>query len=276
MSESRVVTVIEAKTPERHYWSDLWRYRELLYFLAWRDVLVRYKQTVFGVAWAVIRPLLTVIAFTIVFGRLAQLPSNDVPYIVLVFAALLPWQLFSTAFAEMGTSLLINAGVISKIYFPRMLVPLSVLAVAILDFIIAALIFIPFMLWYSFYPDWRILTLPLFFAFATIAVLGPGLLMAALTVKYRDLRYVVPFIVQVGLYISPVGFSSSVVPEPYRLFYFLNPMAGVIEAFRWALLRGTNELFVVGLAVSAFVSLLLLVLGIVVFRRAEESFADLV
>jgi lipopolysaccharide transport system permease protein len=228
------------------------------------------------VAWAVIRPLLTVIAFTIVFGRLAQLPSNDVPYIVLVFAALLPWQLFSTAFAEMGTSLLINAGVISKIYFPRMLVPLSVLAVAILDFIIAALIFIPFMLWYSFYPDWRILTLPLFFAFATIAVLGPGLLMAALTVKYRDLRYVVPFIVQVGLYISPVGFSSSVVPEPYRLFYFLNPMAGVIEAFRWALLRGTNELFVVGLAVSAFVSLLLLVLGIVVFRRAEESFADLV
>ena len=234
MSQTEI-TVIEPGGLQRDYWKDVWRHRELLYFLAWRDVLVRYKQTSIGVAWSVIRPFMTMVIFTVVFGKLAKLPSGVTPYAIMVFAGILPWQLFSTAFADMGNSLIVNAGVISKIYFPRLMVPVGVLVVALVDFLVASLILAGLMMWYGYMPDWRIITLPLFIILGLFAVIGPGLWVAAVMVKYRDFRYVVPFIVQLGMYASPVGFSSSIVPERYRLLYSLNPMVGVIDGFRWAL-----------------------------------------
>ena len=222
-------TIIEPGRGERDYWRDLWRHREILYFLAWRDVIVRYKQTSVGVAWGLIRPFVTMVVFTVVFGRLAKLPSGDVPYAIMVFAGLLPWQLFSTAFSDMGGSLVTNAAVISKVYFPRLIVPIGVIVVGLVDFLIASLIMVGLMFWFGYSPDWRILTLPFFILLGIVAVIGPGLWMAALTVRYRDFRFVVPFIVQFGMYLSPVGFSSSIIPEQYRLLYSLNPMVGVIE-----------------------------------------------
>jgi lipopolysaccharide transport system permease protein len=276
MSSAHGTTVIEAGGVGRGYWKELWRHRELLYFLAWRDVIVRYKQTTIGVAWAFIKPFVTMVIFSIVFGKLANLPSGNVPYPVLVFAALLPWQLFSGAFADMGASLVTNAGVVSKIYFPRIIIPLSVIAVALLDFALGALIYIGLMLWYGVYPDWRVTTLPLFMALGILAILGPGLLIAALTVKYRDTRYVIPFIVQIGLYASPVGFSSSLIPEHYRLLYSLNPMVGVIDGFRWALLQGGDGLFLPGVAISLVLSVLMLIAGLRFFRRSEQTFADVI
>jgi lipopolysaccharide transport system permease protein len=276
MTNAKAPIIIDANSLNHGYWLDVWRHRELLYFLAWRDILVRYKQTTIGVAWAVIRPFVTMMIFTVVFGFLAKLPSGGAPYPIMVLAALLPWQLFSTAFSDMASSLVTNAAVISKIYFPRIIVPLSVLAVALVDFAVSGLIYVGLAIWYGFYPDWRIVTLPLFIALGILAILGPGLLMAAFTVKYRDLRYVVPFIVQVGLYISPVGFNSSIIPEQYRLLYFLNPMAGVIDGFRWALLRGGDGLYMPGIALSLVLSLLFAAAAVMVFRRSEDSFADVV
>jgi lipopolysaccharide transport system permease protein len=276
MNSTHGTIVIEAGVLGRDYWRELWRHRELLYFLAWRDVIVRYKQTAIGVAWAFIKPFITMVIFSIIFGKLANLPSGNVPYAILVFAALLPWLLFSTAFAEMGNSLVANAGVISKIYFPRIIIPLSVIAVALVDFALSALIYVGLMLWYAFYPDWRVITLPLFMALGILAILGPGLLLAALTAKYRDTRYVIPFIVQIGLYASPVGFSSALIPEHYRLLYSLNPMVGVIDGFRWALLQGGDGLFLPGVAISLVLSILMLVAGLRFFRRSERTFADVI
>jgi lipopolysaccharide transport system permease protein len=272
----RHTLVIEAGRSERHYWAEIWRYRELFYFLAWRDVRVRYKQTVLGVAWAVIRPLLAMLVLTIVFGRIANLPSGNVPYPILVFAALLPWQLFASGFSEAGNSLVGNANMISKIYFPRLIIPASAVVVSLLDFIISALLIVVLMIWYGFSPDWRILTLPLFVLFAALTAVGAGLWTAALTVKYRDFRFMVPFAVQLGLYISPVGFSSAVIPEHWRLFYCLNPMVGVIDGFRWALLGGDTPMYWTGFMVSLAVSLLILACGIAYFRSVERSFADVI
>lgn len=268
--------IIEAGRTERHYWHDLWRYRELFYFLAWRDILVRYKQTAVGVLWALIRPLLTMIVFTLVFGKLAKLPSDGVPYPILVFSAMLPWQFFSNAFTEAGNSLIANANMISKVYFPRLVVPTSAVIVSFVDFLISGLILVGLMLWYGYLPDWRIVFLPLFILVAFAAAMGSGLWIAALNVKYRDFRYIIPFVVQFGLYISPVGFSSSIVPEKWRLLYSLNPMVGVIDGFRWSILGGNAGIFWPGFLLSLFLVLAMLVSGIYYFRKTEKSFADVI
>ena len=268
--------MIEAGRSERQYWQDLWRYRELFYFLAWRDILVRYKQTAIGVAWALIRPVLTMIVFTVVFGKLAKLPSGGVPYPILVFSAMLPWQFFANALSECSNSLITNANLISKVYFPRLVVPTSAVIVSFVDFLISGIILLGLMAWYDFVPSWRILTLPLFILIAFAAAMGAGLWLAALNVKYRDFRYIVPFIIQFGLYVSPVGFSSSIVPESWRWLYSLNPMVGVIDGFRWAILGGETQLYLPGFLLSAGFVVLLLVSGIQYFRAYERSFADVI
>lgn len=268
--------IIEAGRHRGRYWRDLWRYRELFYFLAWRDILVRYKQTVIGMAWALIRPFLTMVVFTIVFGNLAKLPSNGVPYPILVFSAMLPWQFFASSLSESGNSLLGNANLISKVYFPRLIVPASAVIVCFVDFMISGIILLGLMAWYDFMPTWRILTLPLFILIAFAAAIGAGLWLAALNVKYRDFRYVVPFIIQFGLYISPVGFSSSIVPEQWRLLYSINPMVGVIDGFRWAILGGQAAIYWPGFLLSLGLVVALLFSGINYFRAYERSFADVI
>lgn len=276
MQTSSHMLVIEAGRAERHYWRDLWHYRELLFFLAWRDILVRYKQTVIGVAWALARPLLTVLVFTLVFSKLAKLPSEGVPYPILVFAALLPWQFFSGAFSGAGDSLINNAGMISKVYFPRLVIPASAVIVSFVDFLVSAVILLGLMIWYEFAPNMRMLTLPLFMLVAFAAAMGAGLWIAALNVKYRDFRIIVPFVVQFGLYISPVGFSSAIVPEQWRLLYSLNPMVGVIDGFRWAILGGDTQLYWPGFLLSISFVLAMLITGIAYFRSVEKTFADVI
>jgi lipopolysaccharide transport system permease protein len=268
--------VIEAGRTERHYWKDLLRYRELLYFLAWRDILVRYKQTAIGVAWALIRPFLVMVVFTVVFGKIGKFPSDGVPYPILVFAAMLPWQFFSNALSEASNSLVGNANLISKVYFPRLIIPASSVITSFVDFLISGVILVGLMVWYQFMPGWRVLTLPLFTGIAFAASMGIGLWLTALNVKYRDFRYIVPFIVQFGLYISPVGFSSSIIPGKWRLLYSLNPMVGVIDGFRWAILGGESKIYMPGFILSMTIVAVFLVTGIVYFRKTEKSFADVI
>ena len=268
--------IIEAGRTEKHYWQDLWRYRELFYFLAWRDILVRYKQTAIGIAWALIRPFLTMVVFTVVFGQLAKLPSEGVPYPILVFSAMLPWQFFSNSLSECSNSLIGNANLLSKVYFPRLIVPTSAIVVSFVDFMISGIILLGLMAWYNFVPGWRILTLPLFISIAFAASMGAGLWLASLNVQYRDFRFIVPFIVQFGLYISPVGFSSTIVPEKWRFLYSLNPMVGVIDGFRWAILGGNSQLYLPSFMLSMGLVILLLVSGIWYFRKMERTFADVV
>ncbi|HMO83884.1 MAG TPA: ABC transporter permease [Lacipirellulaceae bacterium] len=275
------ITILEPGRAERNYWRDLFRYRELFYILAWRDIAVRYKQTVIGVAWALIRPFLTMVIFTVIFGRVAKLPSEgNAPYALLVLAGMLPWTLFSTALGEASNSLVANANLISKVYFPRLIVPTAAVITAFVDFLISLALMAGVMLYYQFLPDWRILLLPLAMALALAASLGPGLYITALNVKYRDFRYIIPFIVQFGLYVSPVGFSSEVIAErwgeSWRLLWSLNPVVGVIDLFRWCLLSGESQLYWPGLAVSTTVIALLLWLGVRKFRQMERSFADIV
>lgn len=276
MTEQPPELIIEAGRTERQYWQDLWRYRELFYFLAWRDILVRYKQTVIGIAWALIRPFLTMIVFTVVFGRIAKLPSEGVPYPILVFAAMLPWQFFASALIECSNSLITNANLLSKVYFPRLIVPTSAVIVSFIDFLISGMILLGLMAWYNFVPSWQILTLPFFILIAFSAAMGVGLWLAALNVQYRDFRYIVPFIVQFGLYISPVGFSSSIVPEKWRLWYSFNPMVGVIDGFRWAILGQETQLFTRGFVISLGLVFLFLLTGISYFRKMEKTFADVI
>lgn len=268
--------IIEAGRTERHYWLDLWRYRELFYFLAWRDILIRYKQTTIGFLWALLRPFLTMLVFTVIFGKLAKLPSDGVPYPIMVFAALLPWQFFANALAESSNSLVGNANLISKVYFPRLIIPSSSIITSFVDFLISSVILVGLMIWYQFIPDWRIFTLPLFVFIAFAAAMGFGLLLTALNVKYRDFRYIVPFIVQFGLYVSPVGFSSSIVPEKWRLLYSLNPMVGVIDGFRWAILGGESIIFLPGFCLSLGIVMLVLIAGVWYFRKTEKTFADVI
>lgn len=269
--------IIEAGRTEKQYWRDLWKYRELFYFLAWRDILVRYKQTVIGIAWALIRPFLTIVVFTVVFSNLAKQPTEgNVPYPILVCAAVLPWQFFSGALSECSNSLVNNANLLSKVYFPRLIVPTSAVIVSFVDFMISGMILLGLMAWYNFVPDWRILTLPLFILIAFAASMGVGLWLAALTVEYRDFRYIVPFIVQFGLYVSPVGFSSKIVPPEWRLLYSINPMVGVIDGFRWAILRGESQIYLPGFTLSLVIVVLLLWSGIWYFRKVERTFADVI
>jgi len=274
--QDKPTLVIEAGRAELHYWRDLWRYRELFYFLAWRDILVRYKQTVIGILWALIRPLLTIVVFTVIFGNLAKLPSDGVPYPILVCAAMLPWQFFASAFAEAGNSLVANSSMVSKVYFPRLLVPASAVAVSLVDFLISLVILAGLMAWYGVLPGWRILLLPAFMLIAFGAALGAGLWVGALNVKYRDFRFVIPFLVQIGLFVSPVGFSSAIVPEQWRVLYSVNPMVGVIDGFRWSILGGETELYWPGILMSLVLVVLVLLTGIAYFRRTERTFADVI
>jgi lipopolysaccharide transport system permease protein len=275
MSQPEIV--IEAGRTEANYWRDLWRYKELFYFLAWRDILVRYKQTAIGVAWALIRPFLTMIILTVVFNKVARLPgTGSVPYALMVFAAMLPWQFFSTALSESSHSLIGNAQLISKVYFPRLIVPGTSVITAFVDFVITLALMAVLMLWYGFLPDWRLVTLPLFMIVAIAGAFGAGVWLCALTVKYRDFRYVVPFIVQFGLYISPVGFSSDQIPHHWRLLYSLNPMVGTIDGFRWAFFRGESALWWPAIAIAVVVSCMLCLVGGWYFRRTERQFADVI
>jgi lipopolysaccharide transport system permease protein len=268
--------IIEPGRSEKNYWNDIWRFRELFLFMAWRDILVRYKQTAIGLAWSIIRPVLTMIVFTVVFGRLAKLPSGGVPYPILVFSALLPWQFFSTSFSDASTSLIGNSTMLTKIYFPRLIIPVSTVIVNLIDFLISFIILAGLMIWYHFVPGWSILFLPLFLFLAFVASLSAGLYVAALNVKYRDFKYIVPFVVQFGLYISPVGFSSSIVPEKWKLLYSLNPMVGIIDGFRWSILGGDNQIYLPGLMVSIAVIILILIFSLKYFRKTEKTFADII
>lgn len=269
--------IIEPGVTERHYWRELWRYRELFIVLAWRDISVRYKQTVIGLAWALIQPLATLVVFTIIFGSIAKLPSEgSAPYALIVFAGLLPWQLFASSLTGASGSLVGNANLISKVYFPRLIVPVATVAVSFVDFLISLVILAGLMAWYQFLPGWEVLTLPFFLLMAFLASLGPGLWLTALNVKYRDFRYVIPFVVQFGLYVSPVGFSSAAIPDEWRLWYSLNPLVGVVDGFRWAILGGQSQLFLPGFALSWAAIAAFLWLGIRRFRKMEKSFADLI
>jgi lipopolysaccharide transport system permease protein len=269
--------ILEAGRADSHYWRDVWRYRELFFILAWRDVSVRYKQTVIGIAWAVLRPFLTMVVFTLIFGRLAKLPSDgDTPYALMVFAGMLPWYLFSSVLSESSASIVGNANLIGKVYFPRIVVPLSAMVVALIDFLISSGILVLLMVWYRVFPNWHVLLLPLFVLLALTASIGPALWIAALTVKYRDFRYIIPFMLQLGLYVSPVGFSSTVIPDEWRLLYSLNPVVGVIDGFRWCLLGGDSRIYLPGFILSLCVTAALLFWGVRSFRRTERAFADLV
>jgi lipopolysaccharide transport system permease protein len=268
--------VIEAGKAGRRYLRDLWRYRELFLFLAWRDLIVRYKQTVVGVAWSVIRPLLTMLVLTLVFGKLGKLPSGGTPYPLLVFCGLLPWTFFATALAESGNSLVANSNLISKVYFPRLIIPASSVIASLVDFLISLAFLVVLLFWYHFVPARTVAFLPLFSLLALFAALAVGIWVAALMVRYRDFRFIVPFAVQFGLYISPVGFSSHVVPEKWRLLYSLNPMVGVIDGFRWSVLGGEQTIYWPGLAISIALITVMFVTGIWYFRRTERTFADII
>jgi lipopolysaccharide transport system permease protein len=268
--------VIESGRLRKNYWNDLWRFRELFFFLAWRDILVRYKQTIIGLAWSIIRPFLTMIVFTIIFERLAKFPSGGVPYPILVYAAMLPWQFFSTCFSDASNSLLNNSNMLTKIYFPRLIIPVSTVIVNLVDFLISFVILIGLMIWYHFVPSWNIIYLPLFLGLALITSIGSGVYIAALNVRYRDFKYIVPFVVQFGLQISPVGYSSDMIPEKYRLLYSLNPMVGVIDGFRWCILGDQSHIYMPGLLLSIGLIVLLLFLGIWYFRKTEKTFADII
>ncbi len=274
MSDETPQLIIEAGRPEKRYWADIWAFRGLFYFLTWRDIKVRYKQTALGVIWAFLRPFLTMIIFTIIFGHVAKMPTvGDTPYPIMVFAALLPWQMFANALSSSSNSMVSSANLISKIYFPRLIIPVGSAVTSLVDFCISFIVLCLLMLYFGFVPDVNIFLLPLFLFLALITALGAGILMSALNVSYRDFQYLIPFVVQMGLYISPVGFASSVVPDKWRLLYSLNPMVGVIDGFRWCIL-GQSNLYVPGFIASIVISVSLLILGITVFRKTERTFAD--
>lgn len=277
MSISSHQIIITPNATEKNYWQDLWRFRELFYILSWRDIKVRYKQTVLGVAWSIIRPLLTMFVFTIVFGSIAKLPSEGAaPYAIMVYAAMLPWQFFSNALSESSGSLIGNANLISKVYFPRLIIPTAAVITSFIDFLISFVILVGLMIYYQYTPSWNIVFLPIFLVIAFLASMGPGLYLTALNVKYRDFRYIVPFIVQFGLYISPVGFSSNIVPEKWKFLYSLNPMVGVIDGFRWCILGGDMNINVQGFMLSMSIVVFFLWLGVYQFRKMEKTFADLI
>ncbi|MEX2273789.1 MAG: ABC transporter permease [Vicinamibacterales bacterium] len=265
--------VIEPGRGAADYWRDLWRYRELLSFLAWRDVAVRYKQTAIGFAWALIRPALTLLVF-VAFRRMAGLRQGEVPDALLVLAAVLPWQFFSSALLETSNSLIGNTALIAKVYFPRLIIPIAAVATAFVDFLATLVLVVLLMAWYGFTPDLRIAAMPLLVVLAAALSLGLGLLLAALSVRYRDFRYVVPFIVQLGLFVSPVAFDTSQVPERWRLLYALNPMVGIIDGFRWSMLGGRTPIDAQVLAASVAVTFVAMILGVSYFRRTERGFAD--
>jgi lipopolysaccharide transport system permease protein len=268
--------LIEPGRTSGQYWRDIWVYRELFLFLAWRDILVRYKQTVIGILWSLLRPLLTMIVFTLIFSKIARLPSGGIPYPILVYCAMLPWQFFANTLTESSNSLIDNANLLTKVYFPRILVPASSVVVGLVDFLISIVVLGILMIWYGFVPDWRICLIPLFLFQALVFAFGCGLWISALNVQYRDFRHVIPFLVQFGLYVSPVGFSSSIVPEQWRLLYSLNPMVGVIEGFRWAIAGQSSQIYWPGYLLSLAIIPVIFIGGFFWFRRMERTFADVI
>lgn len=275
-ANAQIIT-IEAGRAERHYWQDIWRYRELFYVLSWRDITVKYKQTVIGIAWAVIRPILTMVVFTVIFGKVAKLPTEgSAPYAIMVYAAMLPWQFFASSLSECSNSLVDNTNLITKVYFPRLIIPASTVVTNLVDFFISFTILIILMAYYQYLPTPRILLLPVFLLIAFFTSFGVGLFLTSLNVKFRDFRYIIPFIVQFGLYISPVGFSSTVIPEKYRLLYSLNPMVGVIDGFRWAILGGDSMIYWPGFLISLSITVFFVFIGVFFFRKMERSFADII
>jgi len=270
-----MTVVLEPNRAEANYWRSIWRFRELMFFLSWRDVSVRYKQTVIGVTWVLLRPLLTMLIF-VAFRRMVGLRANEAPEAILVFAAVLPWQLFSTALSEASGSLISNSNLITKVYFPRLIIPIAAVATALVDFLVTLAILALLMLWEGYAPGWQVLLLPIFVVLTLCLASGFGLLLAALNVKYRDFRYVVPFIVQFGLFISPIAFKTQDVPEQWRLLYSMNPIVGIIDGFRWCILRGDVPLEWFTLACSFLVTALCVWLGLAYFRRVERGFADVI
>ena len=268
--------IIEAGHAERHYWRDLWRYRELFYFFAWKDILVRYKQTIVGVAWAVIRPLALMIVFTFIGSHVIKLPADGIPYPLTAFVGILAWNFFSISLQDSATSLVGNANLISKVYFPRLVIPTAAVITAFADLIVATGLLVVLFVWYQFVPSIQIVALPIFVAMALAAAIGSGLWLSAMMVRYRDIRFIIPFIVQFGLYVSPLWFKTSQFPEEWRLIYSLNPMVGIIDGFRWSVLGGPNEIYLPGMMVSFCMSALLIFSGVWYFRKTENTFADII
>lgn len=275
MTDELPELVIAAGRVERHYWRDLWRYRELAGFLAWRDIKVRYKQAVLGIAWAVIQPTVQVVLLTFVFGKLAKMPDGGLPYSLIVLCGLLPWQLFASAFGGAGSSLVSNSHLISKVYFPRLLVPVSTLAVALVDFGIMLVLAIPIIAIFGIHPSWQLLVLPLFVLLGLVIALGAGLWITALTVRFRDFRFITPFILQIGVFITPVGYRTDFLPN-WRDVLALNPLAGVVDGVRWCLLAGRTDIYLPGLGMSVITAAIMLATGIWYFRRTERQFADII
>lgn len=272
MVAEKPLLLIQNGATTKDYWADLLRHRELLLFLAWRDILVRYKQTVIGVSWVVIRPLLTMLILTAVFGRIANLPSGNMPYAILVFSGLLPWFFFSNAVSECSNSLITNSHLLSKVYFPRLIVPTSTVLVSSVDFVISITVLVVLMVWYGIAPTWKILLIPVFGVLVGLLSLGLGLWFSTLTVRYRDFRHIVPFMLQLGVYASPVGYSSNIIPEKWAYLYYLNPVAGIVDCFRWAIMGEKPNGYGVGAAI--IITIVLLVTGIMYFRAEEAQFAD--
>jgi lipopolysaccharide transport system permease protein len=268
--------IIEPNKTAKHLWQELWSYRELFYFLAWKDILVRYKQTVIGIAWSIVRPLLSMVILTIIFSSIAKLPSGNTPYPILVFVATLPWQFFSTTLTMSGNSLISNVNMITKVYFPRIIIPTAAMVVSLVDFIISFAILICMMFWFGCWPTWKVLVLPFFLFLAALTSLGVGYWIGALNVKYRDFRHIVPFVIRFGLYISPVGFSSNLVPGKWRLMYSVNPMVGVIDGFRWALLGKEVNIYLPSIVLSICIAIVLFTSGIWFFTKTERQFADII
>lgn len=267
---------VEASQNKSQYWKDLFNYRELLLILTWRDVSVRYKQTILGVTWALIQPFLTMVVLSVVFGKFAKMPSGDIPYPILVYAGLLPWQFFATSLNNTSNSLISNAQLLSKVYFPRLILPISSVMVAFVDFLISFAIMLGLMFYYDYMPSWRVILLPLILGLVFISASSAGLWFASLNVRFRDFRYIVPFVIQFGLYASPVGFSSSVVPEEWQFYYNLNPMVSIIEGFRWAILGQDFTISPINTGISIFITGLMLYGGICFFRKTERTFADII
>jgi lipopolysaccharide transport system permease protein len=276
MSNSSNIITIDSQNTEVRYWKDFWHYRELLYFLSWRDFLVRYKQTIIGIFWSIIRPFLTMLVLTLVFGKIAKLPSNNIPYPLIILSAILPWQFFSNAIIESSNSIINNSALITKIYFPRAIIPASITIVSLTDFISCLIILLIFMGWYHFIPDYRIIFLPFFLLLLLILALGTGFWFSSINVKYRDFKFIIPFLVQLGIYISPVGFNSNIIPEKWRIFYSLNPITGIIDGFRWSTLRGNQDIYLPGLILSIVLSIVIFISGIWYFRKIERGFADII
>ena len=269
--------ILEPNRSESNYWSDVWHYRELFYILSWKEISIRYKQTIIGILWAIIRPVLAMVIFTFIFSKVAGLPSDgNTPYPILVYTAMLPWQFFSSAISSASASIVANSSLITKIYFPRVIIPFSSIITSVIDFMISLSILILLMFYYQYFPDWKIIFLPIFFIIAFFSTIGISLFITALNVKYRDFKFIVPFIIQFGLYVSPVGYSSSVIPDNLRFLYSLNPMVGVIDGFRWAVLGAESIIYLEGIVCSILFMIFFLVIGMRQFRSMEKTFADII